>query len=45
MRERVNDLGGKFEIQPSAKGTLITESIPLATQKSEAENTHKNPAA
>ncbi|HEX4920329.1 MAG TPA: ATP-binding protein, partial [Candidatus Bathyarchaeia archaeon] len=32
MRERVNDLGGTFEIQSSENGTLITVSIPLAMQ-------------
>jgi PAS domain S-box-containing protein len=31
MRERTNDLGGTFEIQSSANGTLITVSIPLPT--------------
>jgi PAS domain S-box-containing protein len=30
MRERVTDLGGKFEIQSNGKGTLLTASIPLA---------------
>lgn len=30
MRERVNDLGGTFEIHSSGNGTLITVSIPLA---------------
>ena len=46
MRERVNDLGGKFEIQSSGNGTLITVSIPIATQKAEAENiARKNSAA
>lgn len=30
MRERVNDLGGTFEIQSSENGTLIVVSIPLA---------------
>jgi PAS domain S-box-containing protein len=46
MRERVTDLGGTFEIQSNGNGTLITVSIPLATQKSEAENnTRKNSAA
>jgi PAS domain S-box-containing protein len=29
MRERVNDLGGKFEIQSSGDGTAIVVSIPL----------------
>lgn len=32
MRERVNDLGGAFEIQSSGKGTLIIVSIPLASE-------------
>jgi PAS domain S-box-containing protein len=35
MRERVNDLGGTFEIQSNGNGTLITVSIPLATQTSD----------
>jgi signal transduction histidine kinase len=30
MRERVNDLGGTFEIQSTGNGTLISVSIPLA---------------
>jgi two-component system, NarL family, sensor kinase len=30
MRERINDLGGSFEIQSSGSGTVITVSIPLA---------------
>lgn len=34
MRERVNDLGGTFEIQPSGNGTLIAVSIPLAPHTS-----------
>ena len=32
MRERVNDLGGTFEIQSSENGTIVTVSIPLATE-------------
>lgn len=36
MRERVNDLGGTFEIQSNGNGTLITVSIPVATEKSDA---------
>lgn len=36
MRERVNDLGGTFEIQSSGSGTLITVSIPLAAETSDA---------
>jgi PAS domain S-box-containing protein len=43
MRERVNDLGGKFEIQSGRDGTAIMVSIPLA---SDAGNTaRKNSAA
>jgi PAS domain S-box-containing protein len=36
MRERVNDLGGTFEIQSSGNGTLITASIPFAPDSSDA---------
>ena len=36
MRERVNDIGGTFEIQSSGNGTLIALSIPLATGTSDA---------
>jgi signal transduction histidine kinase len=36
MRERINDLGGMFEIQSPGNGTLITVSIPLATATSDA---------
>jgi signal transduction histidine kinase len=35
MRERVNDLGGKLEIQSARDGTAITVSIPLAADTSE----------
>lgn len=46
MRERVNDLGGTFEIQSSGNGTLITVSVPLATETSGAgTSVRKNPAA
>ena len=38
MRERVNDLGGNFEIQSSGNGTLITASIPIAAETSGAGN-------
>lgn len=34
MQERVSDLGGTFEIQSNGNGTLITVSIPLATEAS-----------
>ena len=34
MRERVNDLGGTFEIQSSGNGTTLTASIPLAAEQS-----------
>ena len=46
MRERVNDLGGYFEIQSSGDGTAISVSIPLAGATSDAELvTGKTPAA
>ena len=48
MRERVNDLGGTFEIQSDANGTLIAVSlpIPLATETSDtATSARKNLAA
>ena len=35
MRERVNDLGGHFEIQSGGGGTAITVSIPLAVGPSD----------
>jgi two-component system NarL family sensor kinase len=39
MRVRVTDLGGTFEIQSSGNGTLITVSIPLATEAPESGTT------
>ena len=42
MRERVNDLGGTFEIQSSGNGTLITVSIPLV---SDTETSARNDSA
>lgn len=45
MRERVTDLGGTFEIQASGNGTLITVSIPLATEASESGTTARNKVA
>jgi PAS domain S-box-containing protein len=33
MRERVNDLGGRLDIQSSAQGTLISVSIPLRAEE------------
>jgi signal transduction histidine kinase len=46
MRERVNDLGGNFEIQSGGDGTAITLSIPLASETSDAANrTPKKSAA
>jgi PAS domain S-box-containing protein len=46
MRERVNDLGGKFEIQSGRDGTTVTVSIPLAIDSSDAETSApKNSAA
>ena len=44
MRERVNDLGGTFEIQSGGDGTVITVSIPLATETSEGTSTRTNVA-
>jgi signal transduction histidine kinase len=38
MRERVNDLGGNFEIRSGKDGTAITLSIPLASETSDAAN-------
>jgi len=38
MRERVNDLGGNFEIQSGRDGTAIMLSIPLAPETSDAAN-------
>ena len=35
MRERINDLHGKLDINSSANGTAITVSIPLAAETSE----------
>lgn len=46
MRERVNDLGGTFEIQSSGNGTLIIVSILSATAASESSTSaRKNTAA
>jgi PAS domain S-box-containing protein len=42
MRERVNDLGGTFEIQSDGNGTLITVSIPLATETKVQETARRN---
>ena len=36
MRERVNDLGGNFEIESSDDGVAIVVSLPLAAEKSNA---------
>jgi PAS domain S-box-containing protein len=45
MRERVNDLGGKFELQSGAEGTAITVSIPLAAETSGAGNCARKDSA
>jgi len=46
MRERVNDLGGTFEIQSNGNGTLITVSIPLVPETSDTRTSaRKNSAA
>jgi signal transduction histidine kinase len=51
MRERIRELGGKFEIFSSGKGTTIRASIPLqataagnALSESEAAEQAKGPA-
>jgi signal transduction histidine kinase len=36
MRERVNDLGGNFDIESSDDGVAIVVSLPLAAEKSNA---------
>lgn len=36
MRERVNDLGGRLDIQSSSKGTLLTVLVPLPAEQSGA---------
>jgi signal transduction histidine kinase len=41
MRERINDLGGTFEIQSNGGGTLIIVAIPLATDTSDAETSSR----
>jgi signal transduction histidine kinase len=46
MRERVNDLGGNFEIESSDDGVAIVVSIPLAAERSNAGiSDRKNSAA
>jgi signal transduction histidine kinase len=46
MRERVNDLGGNFEIQSGGDGVAITVSIPLPSETSDVANSsRKKPAA
>lgn len=46
MRERINDLGGKFEIRSGGDGTAIMVSIPLASKTSDAAySTRKKSAA
>jgi signal transduction histidine kinase len=45
MRERVNDLGGNFEIQSGGDGTAITVSIPLASETSDAANSTRKKSA
>ena len=45
MRERVNDLGGNFEIQSGGDGAAITVSIPLASESSDAANSTRKKSA
>jgi len=37
MRERVNDLGGKFEVQSDSHGTAIVVAVPLNERKDRAD--------
>jgi signal transduction histidine kinase len=45
MRERVNDLGGDFEIQSCGDGTAITVAIPLASETLDAANSTRKKSA
>jgi signal transduction histidine kinase len=36
MRERVNDLGGRLDIQSTPQGTLVMVSVPLPAEQSGA---------
>jgi PAS domain S-box-containing protein len=46
MRERVNDVGGTFEIQSNGNGTLISVSIPLVPETLDTgTSARKNSAA
>jgi signal transduction histidine kinase len=45
MRERVNDLGGNFEIQSGGDGTAIRVSIPLVSETSDAANSTRKKSA
>lgn len=45
MLERVNDLGGNFQIQSGADGAVITVSIPLASETSDAANSTRKKSA
>jgi signal transduction histidine kinase len=44
MRERVNEIGGRLEIQSDEKGTLIRVAIPLATNLPETANARERSA-
>jgi PAS domain S-box-containing protein len=39
MRERINDLGGKFEVQSDTKGTAIVVAVPL-TEQAPGDSSH-----
>jgi len=41
MRERVNDLGGKFEIRSDTRGTTVVAAVPLAEQAPKKSFFHK----
>jgi signal transduction histidine kinase len=45
MRERINDLGGEFEIQSGGDGTAIIVTIPLAAETTDAETCARKDSA
>jgi signal transduction histidine kinase len=45
MRERVNDLGGSFEIRSGGDGTAIAVSIPLAAETSDTRTSARKDRA
>jgi signal transduction histidine kinase len=45
MRERVNDSGGKFDIQSTGDGTAMLVSIPLAVEASDTRRSARKSSA